>query len=88
MQYPPVMIIRKNRDGTVSYEGTMFDNLFYIARALNITYKYWKYGAAKFLIVWLYFLRYEFVPLTLENVRKFGLGPAQVNMVASGVKNK
>ena len=39
MQFPPVMIIKKNRDGTVtSYEGTMFDNLFYIARALNITY--------------------------------------------------
>lgn len=37
VQYPPVMIMTKNEDGTTSYTGSDFEVLDLFAKNLNIT---------------------------------------------------
>lgn len=38
VKYPPMMMIKKNADGTMSYRGVSFDILNYIGKALDIRF--------------------------------------------------
>ena len=37
IQYPPSAIIKKESDGTFSYDGTAVEILKYLAQAFNVT---------------------------------------------------
>ena len=40
MKYPPMMMIKKNADGTMSYSGVSIDILNYIGKALDIGFSF------------------------------------------------
>ena len=88
------MNITKLPNGTTIYKWSSFDFLDYIVPALNLKYK-WKLNFNfmhlyqpifyKFWKNMLHIIRYELIPMRWSDVKKYGLGPAQVNMVANDV---
>ena len=40
MKYPPMMMIKKKADGTMSYRGVSIDILNYIGKALDIRFSF------------------------------------------------
>ena len=90
------MIIKKQKDDTVSFRGLAFDILDYLTKALHIKYIFKNYSISKWInkkfdvkvIEFLFPIScsYEYVFVRSEDIRMFGgSGPAQANMIENNV---